>query len=240
MNIYDDKFYKSQCDLSLLSAKKIVPVVCEMLHPKNVIDVGCGIGTWLSVFFENGCDVTGIDGDYVNRKSLLIKKEQFTPFNLEKRINSNKKYDLAISLEVAEHLPESRAISFVEDLTHLSDTILFSAAIIGQEGTNHVNCQMQQYWADLFQKFNYSAVDCIRPIFWNADTSEIASHYINNTILYVKQAHLHDLNLSETKSSLNIIHPSVYLEYVKRYNKLAGFYPIKIMLRLKRKIKKTR
>jgi hypothetical protein len=43
--------------------------------------------------------------------------------NLDKEISACKKYDLAVSLEVAEHIPETSAEVFIETLTKASDII---------------------------------------------------------------------------------------------------------------------
>lgn len=80
-----------------------------------------------------------MDGDYVPNEMLFISSKAFIPTDLSKRILIKKRFDIVSTLEVAEHLPKERGESFVEDLTRLSDVILFSAAIPGQGGTNHVN-----------------------------------------------------------------------------------------------------
>lgn len=64
--IYDSHFYRSQMDSSLLSARKILPVIIDALKPESVIDVGCGVGSWLAASRDLGItDVTGMDGVYV-------------------------------------------------------------------------------------------------------------------------------------------------------------------------------
>ena len=63
-----------------------------------------------------------------------------------------RKFDLAISLEVAEHLKSSSSEDFVQSLTTLAPMILFSAAIPHQGGLHHINEQWLEYWGDLFNK----------------------------------------------------------------------------------------
>ena len=94
-----------------------------------------------------------------------------------------------MTLEVAEHLSPARADSFVEDLTKLSDVILFSAAIPAQGGTNHVNEQWQSYWAQKFSRLGYVAIDCIRPKVWEDTALDI--HYRQNIFMYVKSSELY-------------------------------------------------
>jgi hypothetical protein len=52
---------------------------------------------------------------------------------------ARKRFDLAISLEVAEHLPEGSAGALVSTLIEAAPVVVFSAAIKGQSGTNHIN-----------------------------------------------------------------------------------------------------
>lgn len=61
---YDDGFYAAQRDGSVRSARAIVPLALDALHPSSFVDVGCGVGGWLEVFREGGVtDTGGIDGD---------------------------------------------------------------------------------------------------------------------------------------------------------------------------------
>ena len=136
---------------NLSAPRVIVPIVLEMIKPNSILDVGCGIGTWLKVFEEYGVDdYLGIDGDYVDRSTLKISEKRFLPNDLRKRWSLNRKFDLVVSLEVAEHLPEEVADLFVSTLSAHGDTILFSAAIPGQGGQNHVNEQWPTYWQKKF------------------------------------------------------------------------------------------
>ena len=154
MNMYDKRFYDDQVKGSTSSAREIVPIITRILNPLSVIDIGCGTGAWLSVFRENGVkDIMGVDGHYVGSEVLLINKEHFKPHNLEEPLNVQKQYDLAISLEVAEHIDPKKADSFVQTLTELSPVVLFSAAIPHQWGKHHVNEQWPGYWkAKFFEK----------------------------------------------------------------------------------------
>ena len=186
---YDENFYRAQKDDSYKAASVVLPLVAKFVYPQTVVDVGCGVGTWLAVWKKLGAKILGIDGDYVDRSQLFIDPEEFHSANLEEKIHLNKKFALVQTLEVAEHLSRDRAESFVDDLTNLGDVILFGAAVIGQGGTNHVNEQMQSYWAEKFLRRGYVGIDCLRPQIW-AD-GRIAFYYRQNTILYVKNTELY-------------------------------------------------
>jgi len=186
------------------------------LNREEPVDVGCGNGAWLSVFKKNGYQVFGIDGNAIDDSKRLINKEEYQRFDLEKSISLNKKFDLCMSLEVAEHLSPARASSFVQDLTSLGDIVLFSAAIEKQGGQHHINCQWQAYWADKFDKENYECIDIVRPIIWN--NKDVEWWYKQNMLLYVHRQRHQELiktlrSKIESKLPLDVVHPETYISH---------------------------
>jgi cyclopropane fatty-acyl-phospholipid synthase-like methyltransferase len=213
---FNDVIYRTQIGGSRRSAEIIVRILFDLLQPGSVVDVGCGLGAWLAVFQAHGVSkVLGIDGAHVNRASLLIAEQNFTSGDLSDGFEVNEHFDLAISLEVAEHLPEQAARPFVKALTLASDIVLFSAAIPHQGGVHHVNEQWQSYWAELFQQYGYIPIDAIRPLVWN--NSEVQWWYAQNSILYVaegalaKSAALKEISKRTRHSPLDLVHPRKYL-----------------------------
>ena len=210
---YTPEFYQNCRAGMQASAKAIVPLVMDLLAPESVVDVGCGEGVWVKQFADCGVSrFLGIDGDYVDRDRLLIPKERFMSADLVAPLSLDDQFDLVVSLEVAEHLPETSARPFVESLTKLGQHVLFSAAIPHQAGTNHINLQWQEYWANIFQDFGYTPVDAIRAQVW--DNDDVYFWYRQNLILYVQ----HDrLQASEKLKSaaatsngmLSMVHPSL-------------------------------
>ncbi|WP_051650064.1 methyltransferase domain-containing protein [Selenomonas sp. AB3002] len=189
MGTYDEKFYRSQKDGSYESARIVIPLVKGFINPRTVVDMGCGLGTWLAVWKSEGSQVYGVDGDYVDRNMLYIEEEEFMAADLSKNfVNVSQKADLVESLEVAEHLPKERAVEFVRNLTEISDVVLFSAAIPFQGGTNHINEQWQSYWADIFYNFGYVPIDCIRPQKDKLQGCIIC--YAQNMIIYARETTL--------------------------------------------------
>lgn len=213
---YAKNFFSGHKEGSLSSAREIVPMVMELIRPKRVIDVGCGIGAWLSVFKELGVDETlGIDGDWVDKKMLLIPREDFQSADLEKPLEIERKFDLVVSLEVAEHLPENCAATFVESLAELGPVILFSAAIPHQGGKHHRNEQWPEYWQKLFEDRGYIFVDCIRKKIW--DNEKVAWWYAQNIFIVVKKEFLDSYEilkrefLANKGNMLSLVHPQNYL-----------------------------
>lgn len=202
------------------SAQKIVPILLEFLHPHSVVDVGCGIGTWLSVFQDLGVrDILGIDGEYVNKDLLYshIDKSQFISHDLTKPLTINRKFDLVISLEVAEHLPKESSDHFVETLISLGDYIIFSAAIPNQNGDGHINEQWPTYWSDKFQKYGFNMQDCIRYIFWS--NTDVNWWYKQNIFLVVKNG-IEPSIITSSTNALNIVHPELYQHKINHIKQL--------------------
>lgn len=169
------------------SAYEIVPLFLELFKPQSVIDVGCGLGEFIKVFKEKGVsDVLGLNGKWCDKKLLYnnISCKDFMETDLENPINIKRKYDLAICLEVAEHLTEKRAETFISELTGLSDLVVFSAAIPGQGGYKHLNEQWPQYWHKLFQKNGFDVCDCFKSYIWN--NPKICWWYKQNMFLAFK------------------------------------------------------
>jgi trans-aconitate methyltransferase len=214
MSVYDEKFYADRQRGSLNSAQRVVELLQKYLTPRSVIDVGCGTGAWLSVWQRHGVtEIRGVDGDYVDRRSLLIPQERFVAYDLTVPYSEPTQYDLAMSLEVAEHLPPAVGPAFVETLTKLSPIVLFSAAIPYQIGTQHINMRWQSYWAELFGERGYVPIDCLRRALW--DDPQVETWYAQNALLYVREDVLaHHPRLAEERASgrgmpLNVVHPSL-------------------------------
>lgn len=214
---YREVSYASWRDPSKRSARVVVPLILEWVRPASVVDVGCGLGMWASIFSELGVEtVHGMDGCSVPTSELLIPENDFVAVDLSKRVETTRKYDLVVSLEVAEHLPAATAATFVQTLTSLGPVVMFSAAIPHQRGANHVNEQWPEYWARLFAKRGYRAVDCLRPRIWNDENVE--PYYCQNTIVYVCKDKLANYPvlaasvLAPDDLPLSLIHPHYYLK----------------------------
>ena len=181
--VYDRSFYSAIDVWARDSAEQIIPIVTTLLRPRSVVDLGCGTGTWLAAFAQHGVErYLGIDGIHVERSMLKIAASHFVAADLTAPLSIGaERFDLALSLEVAEHLPERYANVLVDSLVSLAPAVLFSAAIPLQGGANHINERWQTYWAQLFAERQFVVVDAIRPRTWN--NKKVASFYAQNMLL---------------------------------------------------------
>lgn len=205
---YGKSYFTSRRNLSLTSAEKTLHHLKKFYDFSSVVDFGCGTGTWLKVCQEIGCkDILGLD-DYAEKTLLEIPREQFFRKNIGETVELQKKYDLAISLEAAEHIGVDSSENIVRNLVHASDVILFSAALPGQGGTHHVNEQPPIFWATKFNKHNFVQYDFLRSLIWEED--EVAWWYKQNIFLYINknsQKKVDFPTLANNFSFKHIVHP---------------------------------
>lgn len=185
---YNEVFYKCQCKGSVRSAQRIVPHVMQLTGCRSVVDVGCGLGTWARAFIEQGLsDVVGVDFHEESGR-LVIPPTMFRKMDLHRPIDLGRTFDLAVCLEVGEHLEKEFADVLVDSLVRHGPMILFGAAAPGQGGWSHQNEQWPEYWAARFRARGLVALDCIRPRFW--EDAAVDYWYSQNTVLYVRREEL--------------------------------------------------
>ena len=182
MQSYSKVFYAWQRAGSHRSARRILPIVFDVVRPGTVVDVGCGVGTWLDVARSLGARTAGYEGPWVSELPQTYPGLEIQAVDLEQALAVDRRYDLAMSLEVAEHLSPRRADGFVADLVRLAPHVLFSAAVPGQGGNNHLNEQWQSYWAERFAAHGYGPRDIVRPLV-RRDRG-VAYWYRQNAVLY--------------------------------------------------------
>ena len=216
MGGYDANFYDSAAtDLGRTSAAVVADEVLRYVSPSSLIDLGCGNGSWTSAFAERGVsDYLGIDGPWVDPAWLSIPVDHFRHDDLAVGASIDRTYDLAISVEVAEHLPQASADGFVATITRASPVVLFSAAIPYQGGTGHVNEQWPSYWKAKFAAHGFVPVDVLRRRLWERE--DIAYYYRQNLTFFVREDALADHpKLAEAHELLggslpDLIHPEVW------------------------------
>jgi Methyltransferase domain len=175
--IYTPAFFAEHHGTVTLSASVVAPIVMEQLAPSSALDIGCGWGEWLEALGIE--DVVGVD-------IAAPQREGFVQHDLTTPLDLGRAFDLVISLETAEHLPEEAADTYVESIAwHAARAVLFSAAVPGQEGLHHVNCQPHEYWHEKFRLLGFWVTDPIRPLI--AHNHYVSPWYRNNIFVYVRR-----------------------------------------------------
>lgn len=214
MTTYNSDFYNAQAHISYLSACKVFTILLNLLSPRTIDDVGCGVGTWLEVLERQGIEIYGLEGPWVNSQSLRIHEKHMRVVDLNASFELGKTFDCALSLEVAEHLDPERGPFFVTHLCKLSDVVVFGAAIPGQGGTDHRNERYQSYWAAEFQKNGFRAFDLVRPIIWH-DT-QVGPAYRQNILVFAREGSGICQHLVSTESRSLIIYDTIHPEIFSR------------------------
>lgn len=206
MSGYDAAFYATVRPGAITSAQVIAPLVLGHVDAKTIIDVGCGEGWFAHAFHQLGCDTLGIDGAVIDTRPA---GPRFAHHDLTTSFADLGRYDLAVCLEVAEHLPASRADGLVADLTTVADVVLFSAAIPGQGGVGHVNEQWPAYWEELFRARGWSMSGALRWPLWT--NMNVENWYRANLAICARTPEAYpDLFYSPLTPMWPVVHPILF------------------------------
>jgi SAM-dependent methyltransferase len=185
---YHPHYHDEKVTPARRAAERILPIVFSVVDVSSIVDVGCGPGSWLAAARDMGVPLlTGVEGEWAiewfgeNRTGAC----DFELANLEDELRLPATFDLAICIEVIEHLSPTRGESFVGDLCRCAANVLFGAAVPGQRGPNHLNTRWTSYWAECFAAHGYRPVDVVRPHVWGDD--DLLVHYRQNPVLFVSE-----------------------------------------------------
>jgi predicted RNA methylase len=198
------------------AATVVLNILDEILDIKSILDLGCGIGVWMEVALRKpGRVVLGIDREALAPEHLLVAPDLMLNLSLSEKIDLQRRFDLVLCLETAEHIRFEHASEVVSNCARHADLILFSAAIPGQGGLHHVNEQLPEYWQHLFDENGYEVVDHLRPLIWN--DARVPKWYRQNVLLFVNRTAATKLDLLQTRAKqasipLSRAHPEFLLQ----------------------------
>jgi len=208
------------------SARRILPPLLQRFSVTSMVEIGCGNAHWSQAALDNGVgDILAIDGPWNNRSALLVEQVNFRGADLSQPLELDRRFDLAVCLEVAEHLPDSSASRLVRSICDAADVVLFGAAIPMQGGPGHINERWPSYWRGLFEQHGYAAFDLVRPSHW--EDREIHYWYRQNCFVYVSKANVLATNYAVQAPSgpvlplFDAVHPEKF-EEVAGYRSIAG------------------
>jgi hypothetical protein len=214
---FDQQFYSRLQAGSESSAKIILKLVRDRYPFKSVVDFGAGVGVWLKTAHSLGAsNLLGVDGLWAkNSERFSGSNYQFTDLNCP--ITDLGSHDLAICVEVAEHLEPSRSESFVSDLCRCADAVIFGAALPRQYGDGHINCRRQSFWISLFRSQGFACHDFFRPRIWY--NSQVEPWYRQNTFLFTRRKVSALFHEFPEPTLLDVYQPQLLIDPVDHYVK---------------------
>ena len=156
---------------------------CESKKIKSLTDFGCGLGNYLKDLSPILDFAIGVEGN----KPKFAAFENIYEDDLTTDL-SNKYYqcELAISLEVGEHIPKKFMKIYLDNITKHSEKYLITSwAVRGQAGFGHVNCLDNHEIVPEFEKRGFELME--------AETQKVRAviedkaHWFRNTLFVFKK-----------------------------------------------------
>lgn len=218
------------------SAAAVLPLLLALVPgTSTLLQVGFGSGEWLAEAQRLGVpEVHGIDGPWATLDGLRIDRDYVTFMDTRQSFRCGT-YDLVLCLEYAEHLPESRAASFVADLASMAPVVAFSAAIPAQGGHGHVNEQWPTYWESYFAAVGYRMVDALRESLWNVPG--VPAYIAQNLLLAIDDRRIGDypqlarLAADRSGGVRSLVHPRIYERHLPGRVERPRWRPMRSQLR---------
>lgn len=146
--IYDQEFFRQWGRDNrdyVLSARLIADVLFEEFRPRRLVDLGCGCGVYGHRFGERGVEVVCLDGVRPPAR-WAFPVEVIVRDLTEPLAHTWGRFDLALCLDVGEHIPVRLCDVFLGNITRFADTLLLACAPPGQGGHHHVNERPKRWW----------------------------------------------------------------------------------------------
>ncbi|MFA7256321.1 MAG: class I SAM-dependent methyltransferase [Kiritimatiellales bacterium] len=189
-DIYSPKYYQTMVEpYARKSVPQMARSIVETFHPASVVDVGCGSGALLVALRKLGVRrLLGLDAaeaglDIARARGLDTRKFDI----VSDQLLYSACYDVAVSMETAEHLPAAAAEHYVELLCSFAPIVIFTAAHPGQGGIGHLNEQPPEYWKDHFNTHGFQCLEKTvadwQPLWHSAG---VADFYTKNLMIFQK------------------------------------------------------
>jgi len=188
---YNDKYYNRHFVQYREWEKAIGKHIFETIRPSSIIDLGCGVGSYLEGVFFAGCkDIKGVELSYGMAKKYIV--EDISPYIEENDATSNmgivRTFDCVMSFEVAEHIDPIGTEKFIENLTTLSSNyIVMTAAPPGQSGTGHINLREKSFWINSIKAKGFIYQDQMVDLFWPIWKTFGTERYILKNLMVFKK-----------------------------------------------------
>ncbi len=153
--IYTRRFAKRRTwkvDDNLLAA-----ILATINEEWTIADLGAGVGMYVHALLERGYNACGFDGirdvGLLSNGHVIQADLTSTDFFRARQRCDISPSDVAICIEVGEHIPVEWQHNFIDNVACVpTKRLVMSWGTPGQRGTAHVNCRMPEWVAGQFAR----------------------------------------------------------------------------------------
>ena len=149
--LYSNRYFDTVLLRGRKDAEAFAGALIDQYEPSYVVDLGCGVGRFIQPLHASGVDVYGVDGSAYAVSNPLDEDLSLDRHDLTEPLRLDREADVALCIEVLEHLPAESARTAIESIRDAAPVAIVTAAQPGQGGDYHVNERPREYWIDEFE-----------------------------------------------------------------------------------------
>lgn len=160
-NVFDAYYYQHGCgapyirnEAWLAFFQGIADRLIEDIQPKTVLDAGCALGFLVEGFRNRGIEAWGVD---ISEYAIASVHESIREFCSVGSVTEPfaRKFDLIVTIEVAEHLQPVLSNQMIANLCAHTDDIIFTSTPFDYKETTHFNVQPPEVWSREFARHGF-------------------------------------------------------------------------------------
>lgn len=197
-------------------AARSAPVIARLLldwfpSVRSVAAVCGAPRPWLQEFQARGIErLLGL-GEEAEETAPRKGQTTVSRVDVERDFAPSDRFDLVLSTDIAEALPDRALARFVDQLARTGDLVVFGAAAPGQSARPGATERWPGFWISQFAHHGYEHFDVLRPVLWY--DQRVNWRYAQNLIVYARRSR-DDLidrlrgQADAAPSVVDIVHPS--------------------------------
>jgi 2-polyprenyl-3-methyl-5-hydroxy-6-metoxy-1,4-benzoquinol methylase len=162
-DLFDQEYFRTGCgplpyertNTNLLQMfADFADELIRSVRPRTVLDAGCAMGFLVEAFWDRGVAASGVD---ISTYAISHVRRDMQPHcriaSLRESIEGQ--YDLVTCIEVLEHMPWDDSRAAIENLSRITDTILFSSSPSDFTEPTHINVHQPIVWLEQFSSVGF-------------------------------------------------------------------------------------
>lgn len=139
----------------------------------KVLDIGCGIGILVEQFNKKDYQAIGVDVNKEAIKNSISPGKCFLVKTTAKLDYPNNHFDLVVSREVLEHIPDNHIDDCINEWDRVSKGKMVHIIAVKERGPSaiedpaHVNVQTEKWWINKFNKHGFNVLKKPRKLFFS-------------------------------------------------------------------------